>query len=108
MFIKFKKWIAGSAIVIAIAGFLYKIYKSHIENEVRKGQLKKKAKELKKESADTIYKANKLITEIEDIDISIDRKKENLKKFEEKTKNKVVASNLPEDEKIKLFNKLFK
>lgn len=108
MFIKFKKWIAGSAVMIAIAGFLYKLYKSHIKNEVRKKELKRKAKEIEKEGADTVYKTNKLITEIEDIDINIDRKKENLKKFEEKTKNKVIASNLPEDKKLKMFNDLFK
>lgn len=107
MFTKFKKWILGCTVLIAIFGWLYKLYKSHIENEVRKKELKRKAKELRKESADTIYKTNKLKTEIEDIDISIDHKKENLKKFKEKTKNRVVASNLPQDKKLKMFNDLF-
>lgn len=107
MFLKLKKWILGGTIVMAVVAWLYRIYKAHIENEIRKGKLKKKAKELKKETTDTTYKINKLTTQIDDIDTSIERKKKNLKKLEDKTRNKVVASNLPQDEKLKMFNDLF-
>jgi hypothetical protein len=107
MFKKFKKWILGGTILMAVIGWLYKLYKSHIENEVRKKELKKKAKELEKESADTIYKANKIKSEIDNIDAVINRKKEGLKNAEEKAKDRIKASELPEDKKLEMFNDLF-
>lgn len=108
MFSKFKKWIFSCTIIIAILTWLYKIYRDEIRYQAAKLELKKKTKELEEKAEKNIIKKNQIITEIEKIDEEILDKKIKIDDINKKARDRIDVSDLDEDKKLKLFNKLVK
>ena len=108
MFSKIKKYVIGSGIVLGVLGWIYKICRDNIRYEAARLNLKKEAKKLEEKAEKNIVRKNQITSEIEKIDKEIINKKIEIDKINKKARERIDVSNLSEDEKLKLFNKLVK